>query len=107
MFKDESGRLANVPSVDTLRKAMQERGCGTEEACCSGKTVTKSLIDQIGETVRGRPAEARLTRTEDDVRKYVLKEFARTGKPPSGKAIAQTVKLPSPEAALQIVEKLS
>jgi hypothetical protein len=25
MFKDESGRLANVPSVDTLRKALKVR----------------------------------------------------------------------------------
>jgi len=28
MFKDESGRLANVPSVDTLRIAMKERNLG-------------------------------------------------------------------------------
>jgi Alkylmercury lyase len=106
MFKDESGRLANVPSVDTLRKAMKERSCWTGDACNKEKTVVKNLIDRIGETVRGRLAEARLSRSEDDTRKYILKEFTRTGKPPSSKAIAETMKLPSLEQADQIIEKL-
>jgi hypothetical protein len=107
MFKDESGRLANVPSVETLRKALKDKSCGAGDGSHQGKTVVKSLIDQIGETVRGRLAEARLSRTEDETRKYILKEFARTGKPPSRRAIAQAIKLPASQSAEQIVEKLN
>ena len=106
MFKDESGRLANVPSVDTLRKVLRERNRGTGDASKEGKTVVKSLIDQIGETVRGRLSEARLSQSEDETRKYILKEFARTGKPPSEKAIAETMKLSTLESAHNLVDKL-
>jgi hypothetical protein len=106
MFKDESGRLANVPSVDTLRKALKDRNCATVGASNIEKTVMKSLMDQIGETVRGRLADAHLSPSEDKTRKYILKQFAKTGKPPSDKAIRAAMKLPSLESARQIVEKL-
>jgi hypothetical protein len=106
MFKDESGRLANVPSVDTLRKAMKERNCETGCASAQGKTALKSLMDQIGEMVRGRLAEARLSRSEDEARKFILKEFARTGKPPSANAIAGEMQLPSPASVRDLIEKL-
>lgn len=66
----------------------------------------KSLIDQIGETVRGRLAEAHLSPAEDDARKYILKEFARTGKAPSDKTIAEVMNLPSVESASRLVERL-
>jgi len=66
----------------------------------------KSLIDQIGKTVRGRLAEARLSPAEEDARKYILKEFARTGKAPSDKTIAEAMKLPTTESASLLVEKL-
>ena len=59
----------------------------------------KSLIDQIGETVRGRLAEARLSPAEEGARKYILKEFARTGKAPSDRTIAEAMKLPTTESA--------
>lgn len=100
MFKDESGRLANVPSVDTLRKALRGNDCK------GSQSDVKSLIEQIGETVRGRLAEAHLSPVEDDTRKYILKEFARTGKAPSEKTIAEAMKLPSIESAHRLVEKL-
>jgi len=106
MFKDESGRLANVPSMDTLRKTLKERSCGTGDASRDGKACKKSLMDQIGETVRGRLAEARLSQSEDETRKYILNEFAKTGKPPSEKAIAAAMKLPALESARLLVEKL-
>jgi len=106
MFKDESGRLANVPSVDTLRKALKKRNCGTGDASNKGKAVMKSLMDQIGETVRGRLVEVRLSQSEDEARKYILKEFAKTGKPLSEKTIAAAMKLPTLEAARRLVEKL-
>ncbi len=66
----------------------------------------KSLIDRIGETVRGRLAGARLSPAEDDARKYILREFARAGKAPSDKTIAETMKLPSIESARLLVERL-
>lgn len=100
MFQDESGRLANVPSVDTLRKAMREH---------TGKGVrpsVKSLIDQIGATVRGRLATAQLSPAEDAARKYILTEFARTGKAPSEKSIAEIMQHPSIESAHRLIERL-
>ena len=103
MFKDESGRLANVPSVDTLRKVLKE---WTGDTSNKGNALMKSLMDQIGETVRGRLAEARLNQSEDETRKYILKEFAKTGKPPSGKAITEAMKLPDLESARRLIEKL-
>jgi hypothetical protein len=66
----------------------------------------KSLMDQIGETVRGRLAEARLSQSEDGTRKYILKEFAKTGKSPSEKAIAEAMRQPALESARRLVEKL-
>ncbi len=106
MFSNESGRLANVPSVETLRKAMRESDCTENDAFDKDQPSLKSLMDQIGETVRGRLAEARLSHAEDDVRKYILKEFAGTGKPPSEKTVAKAMKLPSLESAHRLVEKL-
>ena len=66
----------------------------------------KSLMDQIGETVRGRLAAAQLSSAEDDVRKYILKEIARTGKAPSDKIIAEVMNLPSIGSAHRLVERL-
>jgi hypothetical protein len=106
MFKDESGRLANVPSVNTLRKALKERNSGMGDASNKAKTVMKSLMDQIGETVRGRLSEAHLSQSEDETRKYILKEFAKTGKPPSEKAITEAMKLPTRESVRSLVDKL-
>ncbi len=63
-------------------------------------------MDQIGDTVKGRISEAQLSPLEDEVRKYILRDFARTGKPPSDKAITEAMRLPSLESARQIVQKL-
>jgi|SRR5208283_473825 len=106
MFKDESGRLVNVPSVETLKKAMRESDCRASDAFDKVQSSTKSLIDQIGETVRGKLAEAKLSPSEDDARKYILTEFAKVGKPPSEEAIASAMNLLSVEAAHRLVEKL-
>jgi hypothetical protein len=106
MFNDESGRLANVPSVETLREAIKAHNGHLQRMPNEGETLMKSLMDQIGDTVKGRTAEARLSPLEDEVRKYILRNFAKTGKPPSDKAITEAMKLPSLETARQIVEKL-
>jgi hypothetical protein len=66
----------------------------------------KSLIDQIGETVRGRLTEARLSPAEAGARTYILQELARTGKAPSDKTIAEAMKLPTTAAVSALVEKL-
>jgi Alkylmercury lyase len=106
MFKDESGRLANVPSVETLSEAFKVRNNTLKRMPVAGETLMKSLMDQIGDTVKGRIAEAQLSPLENEVRKYILRDFAKTGRPPSEKAITEAMKLPSLESARQIVEKL-
>ena len=64
-------------------------------------------MDRIGLTLKGRITKARLTSLEDEIRKYILREFARTGKPPSSEEIARELKLPSVSMVNQAVEKLS
>ncbi len=107
MFTDESGRLGNVPSVETLRKAMKEPDCCVRSMPVFGKITVKSLMDQIGATVRGRLAEANLSQSENEARKFILKEFARTGKPPSEKTIVEAMKMPSVEAVHRFIERLN
>jgi len=106
MFRDESGRLGNVPSVDTLRKAMKEPNCCGGDTTAFGKITVKSLMDQIGATVRGRLAEAKLTQSENETRKFILKEFARTGKPPAEKTIVAALKLSSIDPVRSFIERL-
>ncbi len=107
MFEDESGRLANVPSVETLRKAMNEPNCCGCDKTAFGKITVKSLMDQIGATVRGRMAEASLSQSENETRKLILREFARTGKPPAEKAIVEAMKLPFVESVHRFIERLN
>ncbi|HUK99735.1 MAG TPA: alkylmercury lyase family protein [Nitrospirota bacterium] len=106
MFRDESGRLANVPSVDALRTAMKEPNSGMGDALAIGKIPMRSLMDQIGATVRGRLTEANLSQSENETRKYILKEFAKTGKPPAEQAIVEAMKLPSLESIRRFIERL-
>jgi hypothetical protein len=107
MFTDESGRLGNVPSVETLRKAMTKPDCCGQSMPIFGKSIVNSLMDQIGATVRGRLAEANLSQAENETRKFILKEFARTGKPPAAKTIVEVMKLPSIQAVRQLIEKFN
>jgi len=107
MFKGESGRLANVPSVETLRKAMKESNCCGGDMPAFDKITVGGLMDQIGATVRRRLAEANLSQSENETRKYILKEFARTGKPPAEKAIVEAVKLSSIESVHRCIERLN
>ncbi len=106
MFRDESGRLVNVPSVDTLRKALKDGNCRTESTSYKGKTVLTGLMEQIGETVKGRVREAYLSQSEEETRKYILKVFARTGKPPSEKTITKAMKFTTLESVHRFVVKL-
>ncbi len=106
MFKDESGRLANVPSVDTLRKAMKEPNSGIGNTLAFGNIHVKGLIDEIGATVRGRLVEANLSQSENETRKYILKEFAKTGRPPAEKTIVEAMNLVSVETVHRFIERL-
>jgi hypothetical protein len=44
MFRDESGKLENVPSVDTLRKELKDGNSRTESTSYKGKTVLTDLM---------------------------------------------------------------
>jgi hypothetical protein len=105
MFSDESGRLTNVPAVETLRKAIKADQPSQAQASAEARTV-KQLLDQIGKTVRRRIAEANLNPLENDTRKYILREFAAHGKPPAMSALIKKMKLPSIAAARRIIRRL-
>ncbi len=92
--------------METLRKAMKEPNCCGGNKPAFGKITVKSLMDQIGATVRGRLAEANLSQSENETRKFILEEFARTGKPPAGKTIVEAMKLPSIETVHRFIERL-
>lgn len=66
----------------------------------------KRLMDRIGDTVKGRIAEAELSPLEDEIRKYILREFARNGRPPSPKEIMKELGLSSVDLVNQTIEKL-
>lgn len=86
---------------------MKEPNCCGGNTSAFGKITAKSLMDQIGATVRGRMAEADLSQSENETRKYILREFARTGKPPAEKAIVEAMKLPSVESVRRFIERLN
>lgn len=66
----------------------------------------KSLMDRIGETVKGRLAEAKLDPLEDKIRKYILREFAKNGSPPTTGEIIKGLGLSSLHVVNQAIEKL-
>lgn len=65
----------------------------------------KRLMDRIRETVKGRLAEAKLTSLDDEIRKSVLREFARNGKSLTSSEIAGRLGI-SVETVNQAIEKL-
>ncbi|VAW39019.1 hypothetical protein MNBD_DELTA02-219 [hydrothermal vent metagenome] len=66
----------------------------------------KKLIKSIGETLRGRISAAGLSREEEKVRKFILRTFAATGRPPTHVEIQEDLKLSSPDAARRAVKRL-
>lgn len=62
-------------------------------------------MDRIRETVKGRLAEAKLTSLDDEIRKSVLREFARNGKSLTSGEIAGRLRI-SVETVDQAIEKL-
>lgn len=66
----------------------------------------KRLMDRIEETVKGQIFKAKLSPLEDEIRKYILREFARNGRPPFPKEIMEGLRLSSAGAVNQTIEKL-
>jgi Alkylmercury lyase len=105
MFSDGSGRLSNVPTVETLKKVIKEEQTSQARSPVAERKPER-LMDHIGETVRGRIAEAHLNRVENDTRKYILREFAAHGRPPALSDLKKNMELPSIGAARRIVKRL-
>ena len=66
----------------------------------------KKLMDEIAESVTNRITESQLTPSEDAIRKYILREFARNGSPPSSEEITEGLRLSSVDFVNQAIEKL-
>lgn len=65
------------------------------------------LMEKIGETVRGRIAAAKLDSVENEIRKFILREFARTGKAPGSGEIVEGMGLSSIDTVDRTIEKLA
>ncbi len=66
----------------------------------------KRLMDRIGETVKRHITEAKLSPLEDQIWKYILREFARNGKAPTSGEIVEGLRLSSVDIVNQSIEKL-
>ena len=64
------------------------------------------LMDTIGKSVRERCKNANLTLMEDEIRKCILRVFAKTGNPPTVKEIIEIVTAPSEDVVNQAIRKL-
>ncbi len=63
-------------------------------------------MDKSLETAKGRISEAELIPLEDEIRKYILRGFARTGGPPTPEEITEGLGLSSVDMVNQTIEKL-
>ena len=66
----------------------------------------KNLIERIGESVKDRIAEAKLSPLEDEIRKYILREFARTSKAPTPAEIMGSLSVSSIDVVNKTIEIL-
>lgn len=64
------------------------------------------LMERIGETVKGRVAAAELDPVENEIRRFILREFARTGKAPGSGEIVEGMGLSSIDPIDRTIEKL-
>lgn len=65
------------------------------------------LMEKIGESVRGRVSFAKLDPVENEIRKFILREFARTGKAPVSGEIVEGMGLASIDPVDRTIEKLA
>lgn len=75
-------------------------------ACTTRSGHRHRLMDRIGTSARDRCRDAGLTLFEDDVRIFILWEFARTGKPPTIGAIEERVDGASGKTVRQAIARL-
>ena len=66
----------------------------------------KRLMDEIAESVKSRITESQLTPSEDEIRKYILRAFARNGTPPSSEEITERLRPSSVDFVNQTIGKL-
>ena len=64
------------------------------------------LMEILGETVRDRCRKANLTPFDEEVRKCILRTFARNGLPPSMQEIADTLLIASDESVTRAINRL-
>jgi len=63
-------------------------------------------MDDKAETVKGWASETWLAPLEAEIRKYILREFAGTGRPPTAEEIVKGLGLSSVDAANQTIQNL-
>lgn len=90
---DEGRQVSECPLLEAL-DMNEERGDMT------------TLMDRIGETVKGNITKANLNPAEETMRKYILKKFAQNGKAPSLAEIMTELKLSSIATVNRSLEKL-
>lgn len=66
----------------------------------------KKLLESIGGIVRSRIAKAGLNPLEEEIRKFILRTFAATGRPPAPAKIQNGLKLTSLDTVRQAVKRL-
>ena len=66
----------------------------------------RKLMESIGRSVKERIKNAYLSSLEEDIRKFILQEFASNGKPPSLQEIKEKLNIPSLDSVKQTIEKL-
>ena len=95
MYQGKGGRLEAVPTVDALRRALEQAGMRASRR--AGATGGAGAVGRAG---RGRlaPAEGGLRAVQQEL----LRTFATTGRPPAAPALAQTAARygTTPEAVL-------
>lgn len=64
------------------------------------------VMYKIGETVRGRIANSELYPVENEIRKYILKEFSKNGRAPTPEEIMADLGISSIDLVNQTIEKL-
>jgi len=63
-------------------------------------------MGQIGKTSKERLAKANLNSIENEIRKYILMEFANNGRPPYPEEIAERLNLSSVDIVNKAIDKL-
>ncbi len=66
----------------------------------------KRSMDQIGKNSKERLAKVNLNSMENEIRKYILMEFANNGRPPDPEEITERLNLSSVDIVNKVIDKL-